>query len=66
MLSNFPNVLRMAEMGFLTSYPDLPHFTSCSFPCHVEILNKYYLNSVYSALHILTCLTHTVTLTGRC
>lgn len=31
----------MAEMGFLTSYPDLPDFVSCRVPCHVEIISKY-------------------------
>ena len=47
MLRNLPNVLMMAEVGFLTSYPTLPDFMSCSVPCHVEIINKDYINSVY-------------------
>lgn len=36
----------VAELGFLTSYPDLPDFTSCRVLCHVEIIHKSYVNCV--------------------
>lgn len=40
MLSHLPNVFMVAEIGFLTSYPDLPDCTSGSVLCHTETINK--------------------------
>lgn len=60
MLSHLPNVFMVAEIGFLTSYPDLPDCTSGSVLCHTETINKYYLNSVYM------CFTYLDSLNPHC